>query len=76
MALELSKSTVLSTDKKYLFLENSYNESGGNASIKNLFLGYYDEGLQYDLGFDTDQRFPLVPSKLLTFNETETETEE
>ena len=74
MALELSKSTVLSTDTKYFFLEDNILETGGFKLIAEVFDG--EDVEVYDLGFDTDPRFPLVPSKLLTFNETETETEE
>ena len=76
MALEFSKSTILSTDKRYFFLEDEERESNGfdtSDSFQCLYLEYEVEGLTYDLGFDTDPRFPLVPSKLLTFNETETE---
>ena len=75
MALEFSSSAILSTDKRYLFLEDNYNESDGNPSIKDLFLEYYDEGLQYELGFDSDTRYTLVPTALLTFNATKTENE-
>lgn len=76
MALEFSSKVVLSTDKRYLFLEDNYNESDGNSSIKDLFLEYYAEGLQYDLGFDLDIRYTLVPTVLITFNTTKTENEE
>jgi hypothetical protein len=69
MALESFEFPVLSTDKQYFFLEDIARESDGNKDLYNLFL---DESY-YNLGFDEDQRYPLVPSKLLTFNETETE---
>ena len=73
MALELSRTTVLSTDKSYFFLEDSENESDGNKDLFDLFEEIIQECLQFHLGYDKDRRYPLVPSKLLTFNETETE---
>ena len=76
MALEFSSKVILSTDKRYLFLEDESNESDGYRDIVDLFTEYYNEGLQYYLGHDTDIRFLLTPIQLLTFNtETETETE-
>jgi hypothetical protein len=78
MALEFSRSTVLSTDKRYFFLEDEERESNGYDapdSFHLLFLEYREEELTYELGEDTDPRFPLIPSKLLTFNN-DTETEE
>ncbi len=73
MALELSRTTVLSTDKRYFFLEDSENESDGNKDLFGLFKEIIQERLQFHLGYDKDRRYPLVLSKLLTFNETETE---
>ena len=72
MALEFSSRVILSTDKKYLFLEDDSYESDGNGDIVDLFTEYYNEGLQYFLDHDTDIRFPLTPVQLQTFN-TETE---
>ena len=72
MALEYSKTTILSTDKKYLFLEDDSYESDGYSGIMDLFLEYTASGLDFSLGHDTDKRFPLTPVQLLTFN-TETE---
>lgn len=69
MALESFENAILSTDKRYFFLEDAARESDGNKDLYDLFL----EESYFDLGFDEDQRYPLVPSKLLTFNETETE---
>lgn len=73
MALEFYNKAVLSTDKRYFFLEDNYNESDGHASISALFLEYYDEGLQFELGFDSDRRYTLLPTVLITFNITKTE---
>lgn len=72
MALGFSRTLILSTDKKYLFLEDYINESDGYVEIMDLFTKYKDQGLQYSLGTDTNIRFPLTPIQLLTFN-TETE---
>ena len=69
MALEYFEFPVLSTDKQYFFLEDAARESDGNKDLIALFL----DGGCYELGLDEDKRYPLVPSKLLTFNETETE---
>ena len=69
MALESFENAILSTDKQYFFLEDAARESDGNKDLIDLFL----DGSHFDLGFDEDKRYPLVPSKLLTFNETETE---
>lgn len=71
MAFGLSK-PLLSTDRKYFFFEDSELESDGYSEFTDLFRVQET----YTLGFDTDTRFPLIPSKLLTFNETEMETEE
>lgn len=76
MALGFYSKVLLSTDKKYLFLEDDYNESDGNCSMQDLFLEYCDEGLQFELGFDSDTRYSLLPKVLLTFNTTKTENEE
>ena len=74
MALEFSKRPILSTDKRYFFLEDYENESDGNKDLFGLFKEIIQEGLQFHLGYDKDRRYPLVPSKLLAFdNDTETE---
>lgn len=72
MALEFSRSTILSTDKRYFFLEDNTLETDGFGFIIEVFHRHQDAEV-YDLGSDTDPRFPLVPGKLLKFNQTENE---
>ena len=75
MALEFSRSTILSTDKRYFFLEDNTLETDGFEFIKDVLAMFADAEV-YDLGYDTDPRWWLIPGKLLTFNTTETENEE
>ena len=77
MALGFCKDTVLSTDKRYFFLENkAYETNGYDApdAFYALFEEYSVSGFIYNLGEDKDPRYSLVTSTLLTFN-TETETD-
>lgn len=71
MALEFSRSTILSTDKRYFFLEDNTLETDGFENIKEVFANKDTE--VYDLGTDTDPRWWLIPGKLLKFNQTENE---
>lgn len=64
MALEFSKSIILSTDKRYFFLEGGEKESDGYERLSALFS---DSFLCYTLGTDDDLRYPLIPATLLTF---------
>lgn len=73
MALESFKG-VLSTDKRYWFLENNEYETDGYLNLKEVLVSYEDVLLPFNLGNDTDTRYWLLPYQLLTFN-TETETE-
>ena len=76
MALESFKG-VLSTDKKYWFLEDQESETDGYQDLIEVLESYEDVLLPFSLGYDTDTRYWLLPYQLLAFNtETETENEE
>lgn len=77
MALGFSSRVVLSTDKKYFFLEDEENETDGYDApyaLEKLFEQIVNYGFEFTLGTDKDPRWWLMPAKLLTFN-TKTETE-
>lgn len=41
MALEFSNTTLMTTDKKYFFLESPEKESDGYSELKDMFHEYF-----------------------------------
>ena len=61
-----SSDLILSTDKKYFFLETKKEEGDGFMVLRDLFF-QLDKQDFFGLGTDPDQKYWLLPAQLLTF---------